>query len=60
MEGSTGQAIRMAGAGSGAYHGYKRNKSIGWAIGWALLGGLVPVITIPVSLAQGYGKPKKR
>lgn len=48
-----------AGAVSGAYHGYKRNGgSIGWAIGWFLLGGLFPMFTIPVSLAQGYGKPR--
>lgn len=51
-------ALSLAGAGSGAYHGYKRNRgSIGWAIGWFLLGGLFPVVTIPVSLAQGFGKP---
>lgn len=52
-------ALSLAGAGTGAYHGYKRNRgSIGWAIGWFLLGGMFPVITIPVSLAQGFGKPK--
>lgn len=52
-------ALSLAGAGSGAYHGYKRNRgSVGWALGWALLGGIFPVITIPVSLAQGFGKPK--
>lgn len=45
-----------AGVAAGAYHGYKRNNSVGWAIAWALLGGMFPVITIPVSLAQGFGK----
>jgi hypothetical protein len=55
----TRQAIGAAGAAAGAYHGYKRNNSIGWAIGWALLGGLFPIITVPVSLAQGFGKRKK-
>jgi hypothetical protein len=54
------QAIGAAGAAAGAYHGYKRNNSIGWAIGWALLGGLFPIITVPVSLAQGFGKKKKK
>ena len=50
-----------AGAASGVFHGYKRHRgSIGWAIGWGLLGGILPVITIPLSLAQGYGKPRGR
>jgi len=48
----------MAGSAVGAYHGYKRNNSIGWAIGWAVLGGLFPVIVIPVAFAQGIGKRK--
>jgi hypothetical protein len=48
--------LSIAGVGLGAYHGYKRNDSVGWAIGWALLGGLFPFITIPISLAQGFGK----
>lgn len=39
-----------------AYHGYKRNNSIGWAIGWGLLGGLFPVITPTIAVAQGFGK----
>ena len=47
-------------SGACAYHGYKRNNSIGWAIGWGLLGGLAPVITPAVALAQGYGDPKRR
>lgn len=50
---------RLAGTVSGAYHGYKRNnESIGWGIGWALLGNIFWPVTIPVSLAQGFGKPK--
>lgn len=50
--------LSLAGAGTGAYHGYKRNKgSVGWAIGWGVLGAIFPIITIPVSLAQGYAKP---
>lgn len=55
---TTMSLLSVAGAGSGAYHGYKRHHdSIGWALIWALLGGIAPVITIPVSLAQGFGKP---
>jgi len=41
-----------------AYHGYKRNNSLGWALVWALLGGAVPIIGVPVALAQGFAKPK--
>lgn len=40
------------------YHGYKRNQSIGWAIVWGILGGMFPVITPTVAIAQGYGKRK--
>lgn len=50
----------IAGAALGAYHGYKRNDSVGWAIGWSLLGSLFPVIVIPVAYAQGIGKRKGR
>lgn len=50
--------LHTAGFVAGVYHGYKRNKSIGWALGWGLLGGIFPYITIPVSLAQGFGKLK--
>jgi hypothetical protein len=50
----------LAGAAIGAYHGYKRNDSVGWAIGWSLLGSLAPIIVIPVALAQGIGKKPSR
>lgn len=49
--------IQAASIGICAYHGYKRNESVGWAIGWALLGGLFPIITPAIALAQGFGKP---
>lgn len=53
--------LSLAGGGVGAYHGYKRNRgSVGWAIGWSLLGAWFPVIVIPVAFAQGLGKPAKR
>ena len=41
-----------------AYHGYKRNNSIGWALWWGLMGAMFPVITPTIALAQGFGKPK--
>lgn len=46
----------IAGAGIGAYHGYRRNDSVGWAIVWSLLGAIAPVIVIPVAYAQGIGE----
>jgi hypothetical protein len=41
------------------YHGYKRNNSVGWAIGWGALAALFPIITPVIAVAQGFGKPKK-
>lgn len=41
---------------TGAYHGYKRNDSIGWGIAWGILGSWFWALTIPISLAQGFGK----
>lgn len=46
-----------AGYMAGAYHGYKRTESVGWAFGWALFGGLIWPLAIPVMFAQGFGKP---
>lgn len=41
-----------------AFHGYRRNQSIGWAIWWALMGAAFPVFTPILALAQGYGRRK--
>jgi hypothetical protein len=43
-----------------AYHGYKRNDSVGWAIVWGGLGAIFPVLTPAIALAQGFGKSKGR
>lgn len=52
--------LSYGGMVAGAYHGYKRNNgSIGWAIGWAILGGMWP-IAIPIMLVQGFAKPASR
>ena len=50
------KALSMAGGAIGAYHGYKRNDSVGWAIGWGLFGTMFPIIVIPVAFAQGIDK----
>jgi hypothetical protein len=52
------QAASALSAAACAYHGYKRNQSIGWALWWAAMGGLAPVIAPVIAVAQGYGKPK--
>jgi hypothetical protein len=41
-----------------AFHGYRRNRSIGWAIWWGILGGVFPIFTPVVALAQGFGTRK--
>jgi hypothetical protein len=49
--------------GASAYHGYKRNEPggspIGWALWWGFWGALVPIITVPIALAQGFAEPKQ-
>jgi hypothetical protein len=42
-----------------AYHGYKRNDSVGWALWWGLMGSMFPVITPVIAVAQGFGEPEK-
>jgi hypothetical protein len=51
--------LSVASASASAYHGYKRNASIGWAVVWFGLGSIFPVVTPVIALAQGFGKPKK-
>lgn len=50
-------AAGLAGTALGAYHGYRRNNSLGWALAWGVLGGMFPFVTVPVALAQGLGQP---
>jgi hypothetical protein len=42
-----------------AYHGYKRNKSVGWAIWWGFCGSAAPVLAPVIAMAQGFGKERK-
>lgn len=51
--------VVLASAGFSAYHGYKRNNSVGWGIGWGFLGLIFPIITPGVAIIQGYGKRAK-
>lgn len=50
-----GRSVAMA---ANAWHGYRRNGSIGWALGWAILGYAAPVITTVIATAQGFGHKK--
>ena len=51
--------IDAAAIAASAYHGYKRNDSIGWALVWGAMGALLPLVTVPVAFAQGFGQPKQ-
>lgn len=46
-------------AGVLAWHGYKRTKSVPWAILWGMSAFAFPVM-IPIAIIQGLGKPKKK
>jgi len=50
--------LSLAGLVTGIYHGYKRNNSAGWALAWGLFGSVMPFISVPLSIAQGYGEKK--
>ena len=50
--------VRPISSAASAYHGYKRNNSIGWALWWSVMGGMFPIITPTIGLAQGWGKRK--
>lgn len=50
----------VASSAAGAFHGYRRNQSVGWAIWWGFAGAVAPVIVPAIALAQGFGKPSKR
>jgi hypothetical protein len=52
--------LRPLSFGVSVYHGYKRNDSLGWGLGWGVLGAMFPILTPTVALAQGLGKPKKK
>lgn len=41
-----------------AYHGYKRNNSIPWAIVWGIFGAAIWPVMVPVAFAQGFARPR--
>lgn len=52
------RVLAVASSGVCAYHGYRRNESVGWALAWGLFGAAMPVMAPSIAFAQGYGKPK--
>lgn len=52
--------LSTASAGASAYHGYKRNKSVGWALVWGFFGGAFPIVVPAIAVAQGFGKPESK
>jgi hypothetical protein len=48
----------LASAGAAAIHGYRRNQSIGWALGWFCAAMIFPVATLALAVGQGFAKPK--
>jgi hypothetical protein len=51
--------VAAASSAASAWHGYRRNNSVGWALWWALMGGMFPVITPVIGVAQGWGKRRR-
>lgn len=54
--------VSAAGAGLSSYHGYKRNAAenpIAWALWWGLWGSVLPIITLPIAIAQGFAEPSE-
>ena len=52
--------LTLASAAVSAYHGAKRNQSIGWGLWWFVMGAVFPVVTPTIALAQGLGHPKEK
>ena len=50
--------LSIASGAASAYHGYKRNESLPWALWWLLMGSIFPVVTPVIAVAQGFGKRK--
>jgi hypothetical protein len=52
--------LTLAVAAASGYHGVRRNRgSVGWGALWFIAGGLFPIFTPIVAIAQGFGAPKE-
>lgn len=54
----TSEPVKTASAIALTYHGYRRTGSIIWALLYGLAGRTMPVIAVPISVAQGFGEKK--
>ena len=54
------QGAKLLAGAACAYHGYVRNQSPGWAVGWSIFGSAAPLLALPIALAQGFAMPKRR
>lgn len=52
--------LSLASGLASTYHGYQRNKKMGWAALWGVMGLMFPILTPAVGIAQGFGKRKRR
>ena len=59
VTGALWTAMFTASVAASAYHGTRRNDSVGWGVIWGMLGFVAPVITPAVAVAQGFGKRKR-
>lgn len=55
---TVGGALTVASAALSAYHGYRRNQSIGWGLWWFIMGTLFPIVVPVLAVSQGFGQPK--
>lgn len=51
--------LSTASAAASAFHGYKRNESVAWALWWGFCGGMFPVVVPTIAVAQGFGKRER-
>jgi hypothetical protein len=54
----TSDTVSTAATLAMTYHGYKRTGSLIWALVYGLAGRWVPVVAVPVAMAQGFGERK--
>lgn len=53
--------LSLASAAFSGFHGVRRNHgSVGWGLWWFAVGGIFPVVTPVIALAQGYAQPQVR
>lgn len=52
-------AAKTAATAALVFHGYKRTRSILWALIYGLAGREIPTLAVPIAVAQGFGKRKE-